>query len=127
MTRLDREVQELIYQRNFVKAEELANEKIKEDPTHPEGYYLMGVCKYFQGDLAPSVDHLKKALMMDPQHTDASICLSVLYNDIGKYDQAKQVFDQANHSVAHKRSIKPAWRIFPNSSFQKYSYVPLHS
>lgn len=104
MARLDREVQELIYQRNFTKAEALINDKIKKEPVNAEGYYLMGVCKYFQGKLVPSVDHLKKALELDPHHTDASICLSVLYNDIGKYDEAKQVFEQANYSVAHKKS-----------------------
>jgi len=104
VARLDREVQELIYQRNYAKAEALINDKIKKEPVNAEGYYLMGVCKYFQGQLAPSVDSLKKALELDPHHTDASICLSVLYNDIGKYDDAKQIFEQANHSIAYKKS-----------------------
>jgi tetratricopeptide (TPR) repeat protein len=104
VARLDREVQELIYQRNYVKAETLINDKIKKEPLNAEGYYLMGVCKYFQGQLAPSVDSLKKALELDPHHTDASICLSVLYNDIGKYEEAKRTFEQANHSVTFKKS-----------------------
>jgi tetratricopeptide (TPR) repeat protein len=101
---LDRQVQELIYQREFARAEGLIKDKISKEPGSPEGYYLMGVCQYFQGQLGPTVDNLKKALTLDPHHTDASICLSVLYNDIGKYDEAKKVFDQANQSVAHKRS-----------------------
>lgn len=104
MVRLDREIQELIYQRNFVKAEALAHEQINKDPSGAQGYYLMGICKYFQGQLAPTIDQLKKALAIDPHHTDASICLSVLYNDIGKYDEAKQIFEQANHSVSQKRT-----------------------
>jgi tetratricopeptide (TPR) repeat protein len=28
--------------------------------------------------------------------------LSVLFNDVGKYDEAKRVFEQANHSVVHQ-------------------------
>jgi tetratricopeptide (TPR) repeat protein len=50
------------------------------------------------------VENLKKALAIDPRHTDAAICLSVLFNDIGKYDDAKKVFEQANQSVANRRS-----------------------
>ena len=39
-----------------------------------------------------------------PKHTDAAICLSVLFNDIGKYDEAKKVFEQANQSITIKQA-----------------------
>lgn len=100
----DREIQDLISRRDFGKAEGMIREKLRQEPSSADGHYLMGVLHYFQGKLAPTLEEMKKALELDPHHTDASICLSVLYNDIGKYDDAKKVFEQANQSVAHRRS-----------------------
>ena len=99
----DRGIQQLLIKKDFARAEPLILEKIKRSPSGADGFYLLGVFHYMQGRLGNTVENLKKALALDPKHTDAAICLSVLYNDIGKYEEAKQVFDQANQSVVHKR------------------------
>lgn len=99
----DRQIQDLLSRREFSKAESMISDRIGKQPDSADAYYLKGVLHYFQGQLGPTVENLKRALAIDPRHTDAAICLSVLYNDIGKYDEAKGVFEQANHSVAHKR------------------------
>ena len=96
-------VQQLIASRQFDAAEQLILARLKEDQDNADAYYFYGVVQYQQGKLGPTLQFLKKALMLDPRHTDAAVCLSVLYNDIGKYDEAKQVFDQANQSVAQKQ------------------------
>ena len=100
----DKAIQDLLSKRDFARAEPLIREKIRKDPSDPDGHYLLGVMYYFQGQLGHTIENLKKALSYDPRHTDAAICLSVLYNDIGKYDDARKVFEQANQSVAHKRT-----------------------
>ena len=100
----DKYIQELLQKKEFGKAESLIRERLRQEPESADGLYLLGVMHYFQGQLGPTVENLKKALSIDPHHTDAAICLSVLYNDIGKYDDAKRVFEQANQSVAHKRT-----------------------
>jgi tetratricopeptide (TPR) repeat protein len=99
----DQVIQDLINKREFQQAESLANEKIRREPDEPDGYYFKGVIQYFQGQIGPTIENLKRALSLDPRHTDAAICLSVLYNDIGRYGDAKGVFDLANQSVAHRR------------------------
>jgi tetratricopeptide (TPR) repeat protein len=100
----DRQIQELLSAKQFAQAEPLIRERMREEPESADPYYLMGVLHYFQGQLGPTVENLRRALSLDPQHTDAAICLSVLFNDIGKYDEAKKVFEQANQSVAHLRT-----------------------
>jgi len=100
----DRYIQDLLQQKEFGKAESLIRERLRQDPQSADANYLLGVMFYFQGKVGPTIDHLKKCLSIDPHHTDAAICLSVLYNDIGKYDDAKRVFEVANQSVAHKRT-----------------------
>ncbi len=99
---LDQEIQELLNQRHFDKAKTLIDGWIEQEPDSADAFYFLGVAFYFQGQLGQTVEHLKKALSLDPHHTDASICLSVLYNDIGKYDDAGKVFEQANQSVSQK-------------------------
>src|SRR3954449_1905893 len=98
----DQQIQDLLAQRDFLKAEELIRQKLRNDPQNPDGHYLLGVMYYFKGQVPQTVENLRKALSLDPRHTDAAICLSVLYNDIGKYEDAKKVFEQANQSVAFK-------------------------
>lgn len=100
----DREIQDLLSRREFSQAETLIRDRLKKDPHSPDGHYLLGVMYYFQGQVGHTVENLKKALSIDPRHTDAAICLSVLFNDIGKYDDAKKVFEQANQSVVHKQN-----------------------
>lgn len=100
----DAEIQDLLSRKDFNHAEALIREKLARDPQSADAHYLLGVLSYFQGQLGPTVENMKRALALDPQHTDAAICLSVLFNDIGKYEDAKQVFEQANHSVAHRRT-----------------------
>ena len=100
----DERIQALLMSRQFDEAKPVIDTKISREPDAPDGYYLLGVYHYLQGDLGPTIENLKRALEIDPRHTDAAICLSVLYNDIGRYDDAKKVFEQANQSVAHRRN-----------------------
>lgn len=87
----------------FDQAGALIHQKIQKAPDSADAHYLLGVLSYFKGQIPATIEGFKKALSLDPRHTDAAICLSVLYNDIGRYDDAKRVFDQANQSVVHKR------------------------
>ena len=100
----DREIQDLLSRRHFSQAESLIRERLKHEPENPDVHYLLGVMYYFQGNVGLTVENLKKALSIDPRHTDAAVCLSVLLNDVGKYSDAKKVFEQANQSVVHKGS-----------------------
>lgn len=100
----DKHIQDLLSQRQFSQAEVLIKKRLTDEPNSPDAHYLMGVMYYFQGQVGLTVENLKKALSIDPRHTDAAVCLSVLFNDIGKYDEAKKVFEQANQSVTFKQN-----------------------
>ncbi len=96
-------IQDFLKRRDFAKADELIGAWLRTEQGSAEPHYWAGVSHYMQGRLGNTITELKKAIAINPRHTDASVCLSVLYNDIGKYDDAKQVFEQANQSVVHKR------------------------
>jgi tetratricopeptide (TPR) repeat protein len=100
----DRQIQDLLMRREFPQAGVMIRDKLAQDPQSADAFYLLGVFHHLQGELPQTIENLKKALAIDPRHTDAAICLSVLFNDIGRYDEAKAVFEQANQSVVHKRA-----------------------
>lgn len=104
MTEAESQIQRLIGQRRWSEAESLARSRLASEEDSADAHYLLGVTQYFQGRLGPTIQSLKKSLQIDPRHTDAAICLSVLLNDIGRYDDAQAVFQQANQSVAHPQS-----------------------
>jgi tetratricopeptide (TPR) repeat protein len=103
-TRSYQQVQEMISRREYDGAEKILNDRLKDSPEDADAHYLLGVMHYFRGQIKQTVTNLREALKNDPRHTDAAICLSVLFNDIGRYDDAKQVFEQANHSVSVNRN-----------------------
>jgi tetratricopeptide (TPR) repeat protein len=98
----DQKIQDLISARQFVEAETAIRARLENTPASADAHYLLGVMHYFKGNLRETVQSLREALKHDPRHTDAAICLSVLLNDIGRYDDAKNVFEIANQSVSTK-------------------------
>lgn len=98
------QIQDLISRKEYTRADVLLRERSATDSKDADVFYLLGVNAYFQGRIGETIEQLRKALQIDARHTDAAICLSVLFNDIGKYDEAKRVFEQANQSVAYRGS-----------------------
>jgi tetratricopeptide (TPR) repeat protein len=100
----NQQLQDFLKRREYPKAEALIQTWIQREPESADAFYHFGVLYYFQGQPGKAIEALRKALHYESKHTDAAICLSVVLNDIGKYDEAKQVFEKANQSVAHQRS-----------------------
>ncbi len=97
------EIQRKIQQKQFKEADELIKQALLVEPDNSDFFYLRGLLRSYQGQLSQSITDLKQCLHLDPKHTDAAACLSVILNDIGRYDEAKKVFEQANQSVFLKQ------------------------
>jgi tetratricopeptide (TPR) repeat protein len=100
------QIQSLIKNRDFSGAEKTIQRALFDHPNDPKYHYFLGIVYHFQGQLGTAIESLKKALALDPKHTDAAICLSVLYNDIGKYDEARAIFQNASKTVAQSQQAK---------------------
>lgn len=96
----DTRIQNLINSGEIDSATRLIEDRISKDDSDPDAHYLLGVCRYLKGNLGECIESLKKSLSLNPHHTDAAICLSVVYNDVGRYDEAKKIFGQANKSIS---------------------------
>lgn len=70
----------------------------------PEVYQMLGTIYYDQGKFTKAIQTFKRALEVDPTFTDASIGLSIIYNDLGKYDEGKKVFQDAQRVLTFKKT-----------------------
>jgi tetratricopeptide (TPR) repeat protein len=85
--------------REFKKAKVYFEEVLEVDSRSDEAYFFMANIFHQDGEIGKAIKAFQKVIEINPSHTDASISLSVLYNDIGMYDDAKKYFDQANQRV----------------------------
>lgn len=65
--------------------------------------YMLGAIAFDRGQLKKAIQLFRQALEINPSFVDAGVGLSVLLNDLGRYDEAKEVFDQA-YTAMKKRS-----------------------
>ena len=88
------------FQKNDLKtAGLLLNEVIDQNPYSTEGFFYLANVFHVKGELGKAIKAFSRVLELDPNHTDAAISLSVIYNDIGKYEEAKVIFEKANNQI----------------------------
>jgi tetratricopeptide (TPR) repeat protein len=72
---------------------------------HPQGYAdaynRLGVIHHFGGRVEEAASCYERAVTVNPGYTEASLNLVVALNDLGRYEEAEQVFhDAADHAGA---------------------------
>jgi tetratricopeptide (TPR) repeat protein len=85
--------------KEYSKSTMLLNEVLESDDQNIQALFLIANIFHIKGEISKAIKAFKKVLDVDPNHTDASISLSVLYNDIGYYEEAKKVFNTASERV----------------------------
>jgi tetratricopeptide (TPR) repeat protein len=63
---------------------------------------MLATIAYDKGQFSKAIKTFKRALEIDPTYTDASVGLSIILNDLGKYDEGKQVFLDAQAQLDKK-------------------------
>lgn len=92
-----------LYERGeYKKAQMLLNEIIESDDRHENAMYLLANIFHINGEIGKAIKAFQKVLEINPENTDSAISLSVLYNDIGQYEEARKVFENANERVRGK-------------------------
>ncbi len=70
--------------------------------TEIENIFSAGQNYYLQGNVKKTIECFKKVLDLNPKHTHAAIALSIVYNDIGRYEEAKNIYKIAHQSLQFK-------------------------
>jgi len=80
---------------NYKMAEPILNQMLLQNTRNPEVYQMLATIFYDKGQFSKAIKTFRRALEIDPTYTDASVGLSIILNDLGKYDEGKQVFADA--------------------------------
>jgi len=85
--------------KDFSQARMIYEEVINREQKNEEALFQLANLHHMKGDLGKAIRAFRKLLEVNPNHTDASIALSVLLNDIGQYEQAQGVYEEADKRV----------------------------
>ncbi|OFZ19364.1 MAG: hypothetical protein A2Z20_01895 [Bdellovibrionales bacterium RBG_16_40_8] len=87
-------------ERHFIEnrysdAEPTLNQLVLKNTRRPEVYHMLGTVYYDQGKFNKAIRSFRRALEIDSGFTDSSVGLSIILNDLGRYEEGKAVFDAA--------------------------------
>lgn len=87
---------------NYRMAEPILNQMLLQNTRNPEVYQMIATIYYDKGQFNKAIKTFKRALEIDPTYTDASVGLSIILNDLGRYDEGKQIFVDAQDKLEKK-------------------------
>ncbi len=90
-------------------AEPLLNQMILQNEKTSEVFHMLGTIYYDQGKFNKAIKAFQRALELDPLFTDASVGLSIILNDLGRYDEGRKVFEDAQALLARKSSTEDTY------------------
>ena len=88
---------------DYKRSEPLLQQLILRNNRLPEVFHMLGTIYYDQGKFTKAINSFKRALEIDPTFTDASIGLSIILNDLGRYEEGKKVFSDAQSLLAKNK------------------------
>lgn len=89
---------------NYKVAEPIFQQLILQNTQNPEIYQMLATIYYDKGQFNKAIRTFKRALEMDPTYTDASVGLSIILNDLGRYQEGQQVFEEAQQLLQKRKS-----------------------
>ncbi len=101
------EAREAFIDGNYAEAEPLLEQPSLQKSMNPEVFQMLATIYYNRGQFNKAIKTFRKALEVDPTYSDAAVGLSIILNDIGKYDEAKKVFGEAQALLDQKKKIVP--------------------
>jgi tetratricopeptide (TPR) repeat protein len=87
----------------YAQAERVLQQVLLMNSRLPEVYHMLGTIYYDQGKFNKAIKTFRRALEIDPGFTDASVGLSIILNDLGKYEDGQKVFEEAQTVLAKSR------------------------
>lgn len=85
---------------DYEHAEDKLMALVRENSRKPEVYHMLGTLFYDQGKFKKAIKSFETALEIDPSFTDSSVGLSIILNDLGRYEDGQRVFNEAKLMLA---------------------------
>ncbi len=101
--RLLEEAREYFIEGDYKAAEPILNQPTLVSSNNPEVFQMLATIYYNRGQFNKAVKTFRKALEVDPEYCDAAVGLSIILNDLGKYEEAKKVFEKAQTIINQRK------------------------
>ena len=79
-------------QREYDKARQLLSQVVARADNFADVHHMLGVIAHAEGELVEAQVHFERAVEINPNYTEAQLNLIVTYNELGRYDAARQVY-----------------------------------
>lgn len=84
--------------KEYDKAEPLLTQVLAAHDRYADVHNMMGVILHERGELDLAADHFARAIALNPGYTEARLNLVVCFNDLGRSNEARAVYDELGHS-----------------------------
>lgn len=95
---------EFFQEGDYKRAEPILHQILLRNNRIPEVFQMLATIYYDQGKFTKAITTFRRALEIEPTYTDASIGLSIVLNDIGRYDEGRKVFDDAQSILSQSKT-----------------------
>lgn len=86
-------------QKDYAHAESYLRKALRANAGFADIHNMLGVICHVEGKFEEAIRSFQSALKINPHYTEALLNLAVLYNDLGRYPEAKKLYTQL-----HKKS-----------------------
>lgn len=80
--------------KNYVRAEQCFSKLLQNGARYADVLNLLGVIYHVEGKFNNAIESFEEALQINPNYTEATLNLTVLYNDLGEYKKAKELYSR---------------------------------
>ncbi|MFN8791159.1 MAG: tetratricopeptide repeat protein [Bdellovibrionales bacterium] len=98
-----KEARQYFVEAKYKMAEPILEQLLLQNLRNPEIYQMLATIYYDRGQFNKAIKTFKRALEIDPSYTDASVGLSIILNDLGRYEEGRQVFVDARKILDDKK------------------------
>jgi lipoprotein NlpI len=94
--------------KDYPRAERYLRQVLNKNRRYADVHNMLGVVYHIEGKFESAMDCFKEALKLNPHYTEAILNLAVLYNDLGRYQDAKKLYGQLHKKTDGARhDIEP--------------------
>ncbi|MDO8527983.1 MAG: tetratricopeptide repeat protein [Deltaproteobacteria bacterium] len=78
--------------KDYGRAERYLRQVLNDNRRYADVHNMLGVICHIDGKFESAISCFKEALKINPYYTEALLNLAVLYNDLGRYPEAKKLY-----------------------------------
>ncbi len=93
--------------REYDRAEHALRQVLDKTDRYADVYNMLGVILHDKGDFVGAETFFERAVELNPHYTEAQLNLAVTYNDLGKYEAAREVYSGIKKGDARSGVLDP--------------------